>query len=266
LCPRNSPHIDSAPSRVIDGLNAAGKNGVEFTTQVFKIHKSLGHEATDLVADIALRADLGGDVASKVAKVLGESSDEILAVLKQGDQFSAEAVEGLAKALTHGIDPETMKRVLAKADIWEDTYKQADLLKDLGMLTDRSPNLKGLGEHLIDILGQNNSGKVFEIRAAARLDDVFSEIGNEALDKLKIDLVGVNTAYQVKRSYQHLGGDTLNSIQSELGKGLAAARARGKGYAVVIRKGAAKPEFYDELVRWLGDDRRCIALIEDIEF
>ncbi len=195
-------HVAGASDNVVDGLKVACKNGPEFTQQAFRIHKTLGSQATDLVADIARRADLGDEVASKVAKVLGESSDEVLAALKQGDELCTEAVEGLAKVLNHGIDPELTKKILANQNLLSDAYKQADLLKDMGTVADIP------GFHKLTKMMQSSNSAVhgfrYELEIAAhhrRAGASITFISNHIdtiVGKTDVDLIIEGVYYQAK--------------------------------------------------------------------
>ncbi len=116
----------------------------------------------------------GNDIAKALADTVGGLGDAALASLRAlpANQLD-EALDGLARVLTKGIDPQSMRAALNNQQLYTAQYKQSHLLRDLDELAE----VPGLGSAVRALKqGSDNAaqapqalGRRFEIQAAAQL-------------------------------------------------------------------------------------------------
>lgn len=157
-------------------------------------------------------ASFGEDVAKKMINVLGDLSDDAIAGIRGHAKYD-EAIDGLGKALRQGIDPQLMKRVLENENILGTTYRQADLLADLGKV-DQIPGFDKL-VNALKIETVQAKGFRYELEVAVALGG--NGGGVQALGQAAqipgfvpprftdIDVLAGGIAYQAKRSADAVG-------------------------------------------------------------
>ncbi len=157
---------------------------------------------------------LGGfseDVGKKVLLTLGDVSDDVITSIKDPAKFNA-AIDGLARTLQAGIDPQLIKRVLENNNILGATYRQAELLQDLARVDqvpgfDRLVNAlkisnvqaKGFRYELEVAVSLGGNGAVTVLGRAAQIPGIFPPRFTD------IDVLANGIAYQAKRSAAAVG-------------------------------------------------------------
>jgi hypothetical protein len=255
----------------------------ELYQATIRIADKMGDGFYDAMVTIATTPGLGHTHTEAVVKTLAGVSDEVLESIGSYNYSVMlrlhESLTGLAKASLR-TNPELMVKVLENNNLYTDGYKQAHLLKDLGLFTDlytfpkfadtlKTRNIQVLGNRYeleAATYFQRNGYQVVEF--SVDVYDNFSGVGRRATD---VDVVvlapqGQLWLLQAKRSEAALRGKP--SVEAWVKKVVTERKKLGQNpvdYSTikyVVPPGTRVSEPIRDYLAEIGEGRPGIEIIE----
>ena len=141
-----------------DLVNGTARGGSRFGSAANAYHQANKRAA----------ANHGSKVAANLINVLGGIGEAALTTLKALPTSQLdEALDGLARVLSKGVNPQVMRRVLDNHHVYGTAYTRVQLLKDLDILAD-VPGMPDIAR-MLQVNHPNVKGFRYEVEGAAYL-------------------------------------------------------------------------------------------------